>query len=106
MDAEVVSAIIAWLVPVAFIVGVIGAIAWPFLNAKRKNPGMKFDWNYTKWQIFFGVVFFIPTIIGTLTLKQSEAWASQGWLGIIAALVAGFGAARGGREAQKTKNPV
>jgi len=103
MDAELVSAIITWLVPLGFLLGVAGAIAWPYFNAKREDPSMTFDWGYTSWQILFGVVLLIPTIIATLTLNQSEAWASQGWIGVLAAIVAGYGAGRGGREAQKTK---
>lgn len=103
IDPATISAIVAILVPVGYILGVGAAILWPYLNAKKDNPAIEFDWRYATWQIVFGIVGFVPTLLASNTLSQFDAWAGQGWIGIPLAMVAGFGAARAGRETQKTK---
>lgn len=97
------QALLLWLTPLFYIGGVATALFLPYLNAKRENPDIQFDWSYTKWQIIFGAIGLIPTIATTLSVVQVEAWAGQGFVGLLLAFGAGFGFGRGGREAEKTR---
>jgi hypothetical protein len=94
--------ILLWLAPVFYLLGVVTAIALPFLNAKREDPSISFDWGYAKWQIIFGLVGLLPTLATAVSINQLEEWAGQGFVGLLLAFGAGFGFGRGGREAQKT----
>ena len=103
MDDVLLGQIIIWLVPLGYLLGVSAAIVWPYVNAKKENPDMVFDWSYATWQIGFGIVGLVPTILAANTLSDFALWAAQGWIGVFLAIIAGFGAARVGREGQKTR---
>lgn len=104
MDTVIdLGVILLWLTPVAYGLGLVTAVAWPYLNAKRENPEIEFDWDYAKWQIIFGLIGLVPAVATAVSVSQIEAWAGQGVLGLILAFSAGFGFARGGREAQKSR---
>lgn len=103
MDPVVITTIITILVPIAYILGVAAAILVPYLNAKKENPDIVFDWNYVTWQIVSAFVGLIPTILTAEFIKQLDNYAAMGWIGIVLAAGAGFGIARGGREFQKAR---
>lgn len=104
MDPIVLTSIIAILVPVAYVLGVAAAVLVPYLNAKKEDPDLEFDWNYVTWQVAGAFVGLIPTILTAEFIKQLDNFAAMGWVGIVLAAGAGFGIARGGREFQKARS--
>lgn len=85
-----------------YVLGMAIAIFWPYFNSRLKNPGLKFDWRYAVWQVIGGVV-----VLGTAALAEGKVpdfseYITSGWYGFLLAGIAGYGAARGGRELQRT----
>jgi hypothetical protein len=90
------------LVFVAYILGVSAAVIWPYVNSRLKNPGLAFDWRYAVGQVVGGVAVFFGTLLASGKVPDLNEYITQGWYGILLAGVVGYGAARLGRETQRT----
>lgn len=86
----------------AYLLGMAAAIFWPYLNSRLVNPGLKFDWRYATWQVISGVMILITAAIADGELPDFGKYITSGWYGFLVAAVVGYGAARGGRELQRT----
>lgn len=90
------------LVLVAYILGVSAAIIWPYVNSRLKNPGLAFDWRYAVGQLGAGLAVFFGSLLASGKIPDLSEYITQGWYGILLASVVGYGAARLGRETQRT----
>lgn len=94
------------LIAIAYVVGVILRIVYPYVLAWANDPDISWNWRMIAGQVVAGVTGLIPTLISAAKLAEYEQYLASGWIGLLLGLLAGFGAASIGREAQKTSGAV